>query len=112
MIIRVNMKQLYKYIEEGLLGGMEDILDRGEEDLRKAFNVPTIKDFRGTSGNRFIRIIDWICPELFEKYEIVNIPTAFVYIKGTCVLEYHGYFSVDDLMRYTENYIYVMEVLS
>lgn len=51
-------------------------------------------------------------PELFEKYEIVNTPTAFVYIKGTCVLEYHGYFSVDDLMRYTENYIYVMEVLS
>ena len=62
------MKQLIEYINEGLLRGMEDVLASGEDDLRAAFNVPTIKDFRGTSGNRFIRIIDWICPELFEKY--------------------------------------------
>ena len=51
-------------------------------------------------------------PELFEQYDITHLPTAFVYIKGTRVLEYHGYFSIDDLIRYTENYIYVMEVLS
>ena len=61
------MKQL-KDILEGLLRGQQSTLDAGEDDIRKAFNVPTIKDFHGISGNKFIRIIDWICPSLFEKY--------------------------------------------
>lgn len=61
------MKEL-KDVLEGLLRGMDNTLAAGEDDLRATMNVPSIKDFRGISGNRFIRIIEWICPEVFEKY--------------------------------------------
>lgn len=61
------MRQL-KDILEGLLRGQQSTLDSGDSDLRKTYNIPTYKDVRGSSFNKNIAIIDWVCPELFSKY--------------------------------------------
>lgn len=53
---------------EGLLKGQKATLEFDEDDLKKMYNIPDYKDVRKTSVNKNIAIIDWVCPELFEKY--------------------------------------------
>lgn len=62
------MKTLKEYIHEGLLKGQKATLDNGDFDLRKTYNIPTYKDVRRSAFNPNIAIIDWVCPELFNKY--------------------------------------------
>ena len=38
------MKTLHQYIEEGLLAGMDDTLDRGEDDIKKILVEDFIND--------------------------------------------------------------------
>ena len=61
------MKQL-KDILEGLLRGQKSTIDSGDSDLRKTYNLPAYKDVRKSAFNPNIAIIDWVCPELFNKY--------------------------------------------
>ena len=61
------MKTLYN-IYEGLLKGQQSTLDNGEDDIRKTYNLPTYKDVRKSVFNKNIAIIDWVCPDLFNKY--------------------------------------------
>ena len=68
------MKQL-KDILEGLLRGQQSTLDSGDSALRETYNIPTYKDVRGSSFNKNIAIIDWVCPELFNKYAGKNATT-------------------------------------
>jgi hypothetical protein len=62
------MKSIKEYIYEGLLRGQQSTLDSGDSDLRKTYNIPTYKDVRRSAFNPNIAIIDWVCPELFNKY--------------------------------------------
>jgi hypothetical protein len=62
------MKDLKEYIYEGLLRGQKSTLDAGETDLKDAYNLPTYKDVRKSVFNPNIAIIDWVCPDLFNKY--------------------------------------------
>lgn len=63
-----NIKSLKTSLYEGLLRGQQSTLDSGMSDLRKTYNIPTYKDVRGSSVNKNLAIIDWVCPELFSKY--------------------------------------------
>lgn len=62
------MIDIKEYMYEGLLRGQQSTLDNGDSDLRKMYNLPTYKDVRGSAFNPNIAIIDWVCPELFNKY--------------------------------------------
>jgi hypothetical protein len=62
------METLRKYMYEGLLKGQKATLAFDENDLKKVYNIPDYKDVRRSVFNKNLAIIDWVCPDLFNKY--------------------------------------------
>lgn len=58
-----------KTLKESLLDDMEDILDRGESDIEKSLNIPTVKDFVKNPYSSRQTSVKWICPGIIEKYK-------------------------------------------
>lgn len=56
-----------KSLKESILANMDDVINRGEEDLIKAYNIPTIKDFYKDFD--YNNVVLWDCPLLFDKYK-------------------------------------------
>ena len=66
------MKNLKSYIEEGLLRGMGDTLESGEEDANAAMNIdtiPTKNDFQKNPYNKDYHGVAWYCPDVLAKYK-------------------------------------------
>jgi hypothetical protein len=59
------MKTLY----ESLLSDIEDTIANGEDDIKKALNIPTVKDFVKNPYNSKQTSAKWICPRIVEKYK-------------------------------------------
>ena len=60
-----------KTLKESILSDMENTLDRGQDDLDKAFNVdtlPTVKDFNKGIFNRKWHQANWYCPNVIKRY--------------------------------------------
>ena len=65
------MKDL-KDILEGLLRGMDDTLDSGQDALDAVMNidtVPTVKDFKQNPWNKHMHLVPWYCPDVLTKYK-------------------------------------------
>ena len=58
-----------KTLKESLLSDMEDVLDRGESDIEKSLNIPTVKDFVKNPYSSGQCSVKWICPFILEKYK-------------------------------------------
>ena len=56
-------------LKESLLDNMEDVIDRGEDDIKKALNIPTVKDFVKNPYSSGQTSVKWICPRIVEKYK-------------------------------------------
>ena len=56
-----------KTLKESILADIDDVINRGEEDLIKAYNIPTVKDFFKDYDRQYT--INWNCPILFDKYK-------------------------------------------
>ena len=56
-----------KTLKESILADMDDVINRGESDLKSAFNIPTVKDFYKDYDRQYT--INWNCPLLFNKYK-------------------------------------------
>ena len=64
------MKNL-KNILEGLLKGMNDTLDAGQDALSTALNldtVPKVKDFKRNPYNKDRQFAAWYCPNVLSRY--------------------------------------------
>lgn len=65
------MKNLKSYIEEGLLRGMDDTLDAGQDDLDTAMDLktlPKVKDFKKNPYNKDWVEAGWYCPNVLDRY--------------------------------------------
>lgn len=60
-----NMKTL----KESLLDNIDDIINRGENDLKDSLNIPSVKDFVKNPYNSKQTCVKWICPYIIEKYK-------------------------------------------
>jgi hypothetical protein len=58
-----------KTLKESLLDDMEEVIDRGEHDIEKILNIPTVKDFIKNPYNGNQSSVKWICPSIVEKYK-------------------------------------------
>ena len=58
-----------KTLKESLLDDMEDVLDRGESDIEKSLNIPSVKDFVKNPYSSGQTSAKWICPEIVGKYK-------------------------------------------
>lgn len=58
-----------KTLKESLLDDMEDVIARGEDDIKKALNIPTVKDFIKNPYNSKQSSVKWICPSIVDKYK-------------------------------------------
>lgn len=58
-----------KTLKESLLDDMEDVIARGEDDIKKALNIPTVKDFVKNPYNSKQTSAKWICPNIIKKYK-------------------------------------------
>ena len=58
-----------KTLKESLLDNMEDIIARGEDDIKKALNIPTVKDFVKNPYHSKQTSVTWICPSIVKKYK-------------------------------------------
>ena len=56
-------------LKESLLDNMEDVIDRGEDDIKKALSIPTVKDFVKNPYSSGQTSVKWICPRIVEKYK-------------------------------------------
>lgn len=58
-----------KSLKESLLSDIEDTIANGEDDIKKALNIPTVKDFVKNPYNSKQTSVTWICPRIVEKYK-------------------------------------------
>lgn len=58
-----------KTLKESLLDNIDDIINRGEKDLKDNLNIPKIKDFeRNPHFNKMVGVT-WMCPDILRKYK-------------------------------------------
>lgn len=58
-----------KTLKESLLDDMEDVINKGESDIEKSLNIPTVKDFQKNPYSSKAHSVKWICPAIIEKYK-------------------------------------------
>ena len=58
-----------KTLKESILADMDDVINRGDSDIEKALNIPTIKDFVNNPYSKGQTSIKWICPFILDKYK-------------------------------------------
>ena len=65
----MNIMKFNTSLKESLLDNIEDILDRGESDIEKSLNIPTVKDFVKNPYSSGQSSAKWICPDIVAKYK-------------------------------------------
>ena len=58
-----------KTLKESLLSDIEDTIANGEDDIKKALNIPSVKDFVKNPYSSGQSSAKWICPETVAKYK-------------------------------------------
>ena len=58
-----------KTLKESLLDNIDDILDRGEDDIKTSLNIPKIRDFEKNPHYNKMQGVTWICPYILERYK-------------------------------------------
>lgn len=58
-----------KALKESLLDNIDDIINRGEDDIKASLNIPKVKDFeRNPHFNKMLGVT-WMCPDILKKYK-------------------------------------------
>jgi hypothetical protein len=58
-----------KTLKESLLDNIDDIINRGENDLKDNLNIPKIKDFERNPHFKKMVGVTWMCPDILRKYK-------------------------------------------
>lgn len=58
-----------KTLKESLLDNIDDIINRGEDDIKTSLNIPKVRDFERNPHYNKMLGVTWMCPDILKKYK-------------------------------------------
>jgi hypothetical protein len=58
-----------KTLKESLLDNIDDIINRGEDDIKDSLNIPKVRDFERNPHYNKMLGVTWMCPDILKKYK-------------------------------------------
>lgn len=58
-----------KTLKESLLDNIDDIINRGEDDIKASLNIPKVRDFERNPHYNKMLGVTWMCPDILKKYK-------------------------------------------
>lgn len=58
-----------KTLKESLLDNIDNIINRGEDDIKASLNIPKVRDFERNPHYNKMLGVTWMCPDILKKYK-------------------------------------------